>query len=84
MIHRFDLPIVIGQDGATDARPWDRVWVVSINRMLISPSEPGSRPVTYTVEVIRDQAPAKIELYSEDGPGNRPPGWDSLIDLSRS
>src|ERR1700737_4324904 len=35
LIHRSDLPRVIGQDGATDAKPSDRVWVVVVKGEVI-------------------------------------------------
>jgi len=81
LIHRFDLPKVIGQDGATDARSWDRVWVVVLKGELIPASMPGGPPATYTVEVIRDSRPAVVELYVSGGPGERPANWDQLMDL---
>jgi hypothetical protein len=59
LIHRFDLPKVIGQDGATDAKPLDRVWVVVVKGGLIPASMPGGPPTTYTVEVIRDRRPTR-------------------------
>src|SRR5438132_1184506 len=81
LIHRVDLPKVIGQDGATDARSWDRVWVVVLKGELIPASMPGGPPATYTVEVIRDSRPAVVELYVSGGPGERPANWDQLMDL---
>ena len=81
LIHRSDLPKVIGQDGATDARPSDRVWVVVLKGELIAASMPGGPPATYTVEVIRDSRPAVVELYVSGGPGERPANWDQLMDL---
>jgi len=51
---------------------------------LIDPSLPQPRPIPYTAEVIRDEKPARIEFYSEDGPGDLPPRWDELIELARS
>ncbi len=81
LIHRFDLPKVIGQDGATDARSWDRVWVVVLKGELIPASMPGGPPSTYTVEVIRDSRPAVVEIYVSGGPGERPANWDQLRDL---
>lgn len=81
LIHRSDLPRVIGQDGATDAKPSDRVWVVVVKGELIPATMPGGPPTTYTVEVIRDRQPPVVELYAGGGPGNRPPQWDQLVDL---
>ena len=42
---------------------------------------PGGPPATYTVEVIRDQKPAVVELYVSGGPGELPPNWDQLVGL---
>jgi hypothetical protein len=81
LIHRYDLPRVIGQDGATDARPWDRVWVVVLKRDLVPATMPGGPPRTYTVEVIRDRRPAVVEVYVSGGPGERPASWDQIMDL---
>jgi hypothetical protein len=82
LIHRFDLPKLIEQDGGTDARPFDRVWVVAMKGNLI-PSTVGGPPSTYTLEVIRDLKPPRVELYYSGGPGYRPPAWDELGDLER-
>jgi hypothetical protein len=81
LIHRFDLPSVTGQDGAMDAKPWDRVWVVVLKGEVIPASMPGGPPTTYTVEVIRDRRPAVVEVYVGGGPGERPANWDQLMDL---
>jgi hypothetical protein len=81
LIHRFDLPKVIGQDGATDAKGSDRVWVVVLKGTVIQPSMPGGPPSTYTVEVVRDQRPAVVEVYYGGGPGERPANWGQLPDL---
>jgi hypothetical protein len=81
LIHRFDLPKVIGQDGATNAKSSDRVWVVVLKGELIPASMPGGPPATYTVEVIRDSRPAVVEVYVSGGPGERPANWDQLMDL---
>jgi hypothetical protein len=82
LIHRFDLPALVGQDGATDAKSWDRVWVVVVKGMLIDPTMPGGPPITYTLEVIRDHRPAVVEFYNENGPGDLPASWDQFIDLA--
>ena len=79
LIHRFDLVKVIEQDGAGDAKPFDRVWVVVVKGDLF-PSG-AMPPVTYTLEVIRDNKPARVELYYGGGPGARPTHWDELVDL---
>src|ERR1700719_548193 len=76
LIRRFDLPRLIGQDGATDAKPWDRVWVVALKADLIPATMAGGQPTTYTVEVIRDRRPAVVEVYVSGGPGDRPGNWD--------
>ena len=55
LIHRFDLPKVIGQDGTTGTKPWDRVWVVVLKGDLIPATMPGGPSTTYTVEVIREE-----------------------------
>src|SRR5256885_15331741 len=81
LIHRFDLPKVIGQDGTTDAKPWDRVWVVVLKGDLIPATMPGGPSTTYTVEVIRDRRPAVVDVYVSGGPGERPANWDQLMDL---
>jgi hypothetical protein len=83
LIHRFDLPKIIEQDGATDARPFDRVWVVVVKGELIPSTMGGTPPATYTVEVIRDMKPPRVEVYYGGGPGNKPPAWDGLVDLAR-
>jgi hypothetical protein len=74
-------PRVIGQDGATDAKPWDRVWVVVLKGDLIPATMPGGPPTTYTVEVIRDRRPAVVAFHVGVGPRERPANWDQLIDL---
>ncbi len=81
LIHRYDLPRVIGQDGATDAKPWDQVWVVVLKGDLVPATMPGGPPPTYTVEVIRDRRPAVVEVYVSGRPGERPANWDQLMDL---
>lgn len=81
LIHRVDLPKVIGQDGSTDAKPWDRIWIVVLKGDLIPATMPGGPPTTYTVEVIRDRRPAVVEVYVSGGPGERPANWDHLVDL---
>jgi hypothetical protein len=81
LIHRFDLPKVIGQDGATDAKPFDRVWIVVVKGQLI-PSTMGGPASTYTIEVIRDAKPARVELYSGGDTGDRPSNWNDLLDLA--
>src|SRR2546421_12511650 len=82
LIHRFDLPKVIGQDGTTDARPSDRVWVVVVKGELIPATMPGGPSTTYTVEVIRDRRPPVVEVYVGGGLGDRPQHWDELVDLA--
>jgi hypothetical protein len=81
LVHRLDLPKLIDQDGSTDAKPWDRVWVVVVKADLIPATMPGGQPPTYTVEVIRDKRPAVVEVYFGSGPGNRPANWDQVLDL---
>jgi hypothetical protein len=81
LIHRYEIATIIGQDGATDTKPWDRVWVVVLKGAIITPSMPGGPTATYTITLIRDRKPAVVELYDANGPGDLPANWDQLIDL---
>jgi hypothetical protein len=81
LIHREDLPTIIGYADAGNGSPWDRVWVVDLKGMVQAPSF-MDLPSTYTVEIIPDRRPAAIEISYEDRPGDRPPQWDSVASLS--
>lgn len=82
LIHRFDLPKVIDQAGSPDAKPFDRVWIVAVKGELVPSTMGGGPRSTYTVEVIRDMRPPRVELYYSAGPGDRPSAWDQVVDLA--
>jgi hypothetical protein len=81
LIHRSDLAGLVTDDNP-EVHPWDRVWLVGAHGNLgVAATMSLARP-TWSVAVIPDQKPARVEAYAGSAPEIWPPFWNKLWDLS--
>jgi hypothetical protein len=83
LVHRSDLTSFIKDENPL-SHPWDRVWVVAAQGDLGGAAMAccNSSPTTWSVVIVPDQEPARVELYSQGSAQAWPPFWDRLWDLS--
>jgi hypothetical protein len=83
LVHRSDLTSFINDENPL-SHPWDRVWAVAAQGDLGAATMAccSQRPTTWSVAIVPDQEPARVEVYSAGSPQAWPPFWDRLLDLS--